>query len=101
MGRIYSGFWCRHGGMFKTNTTLLCKDTIEKLEKDWPGVSYLMLKKRSMAPGDRPIISVVYNYNVQKVFYFISTEDTGITKAGITYLSKYHELFDNIDILIE
>ena len=47
-------------GMVKTNTNLLCKDTTEKLTKDRPGGSYLVLRSKPMVPRGRPIISIGY-----------------------------------------
>ena len=37
-------------GMVKTNTKGFCKDIIEKLTKDWPGGSYLVLRSKHMVP---------------------------------------------------
>ena len=37
-------------GMVKTNTKVFCKETIEKLTKDWPGSSYLVLRRNPMVP---------------------------------------------------
>ena len=51
-----------------------------------------------MVPRDRPIISIGYNYNAWKVLSFIVTDNSGITKTGIPYLSKYPEKFTNVDI---
>ena len=51
-----------------------------------------------MAPGDRPLFSIGYKYNKWKVLPLIDTEETGITKDGITYLSKYPGMFDNVAI---
>ena len=45
-------------GMVKTNTKGFCKETIEKLTKDWPGGYYLMLRIKPMVPGDRLIIAI-------------------------------------------
>ena len=73
-------------GMFKTNTKGLCNGTIYNITKDWPGGYYLVLSSKHMVPGGRPIIAMGYNYNAQKVLYFIVAEDVGITKACITYL---------------
>ena len=39
----------------KKNIKGLCKETIEKLTKDWPGGSYLVLRSKPMVPGDRPM----------------------------------------------
>ena len=41
-----------------------------------------------MVPGGRPLIYVVYKYNVQEVISFILTDNVGSTKAVIPYLSK-------------
>ena len=35
----------------KTNTKGFCKDTIEGLNKDWPGVSYIVFRRKPMVPG--------------------------------------------------
>ena len=45
-------------GMVKTNTKGLCKDTTEKLTKDWPGGSYLVLRSKPVVPRVRPLISI-------------------------------------------
>ena len=51
-----------------------------------------------MLLGNRPIIDIVYKYNVQKFPYFVATENAGRTKPGITSLSKYHNMFVNVSI---
>ena len=76
-------------GMVKTNTKGFFKETNEKLTKYCPKGSYLVLRSKSVVPGDRPLISIGYKYNMQKVLYFIVTDNTGITNTGIPYLSKY------------
>ena len=40
-------------GMVNTNTKGFCKETIEKLTKDWLGGSYLVLRSKPMVPGGR------------------------------------------------
>ena len=45
-------------GMVKTNTKGFCKETIEKLTKNWPGGSYLVLRSKPMVPGGRPPIAI-------------------------------------------
>ena len=75
--------------MFKTNTKLFCKDAIEKLTKDWPGGSYLVLKRKYVLPRDRLIIAIGNQYNVGGVLSLIATEDTGSTKSSIPYLSNH------------
>ena len=51
-----------------------------------------------MVPVDRPLISTGYKYNDRKVLYFIVTDNAGITKTDIPYLSKYPYQFTNVAI---
>ena len=46
--------------MVKSNRKILCKETIENLTKGWPGGFYLVLKRNSMVPSDRPLIAIDY-----------------------------------------
>ena len=84
--------------MLKTNTKGFCKETIEKLTKDWPGGSYLLLSNKPMVPGYRPLIAIGYKHNERKFISFIVTDNAGSTKTGIPYLSKYPDQFTNISI---
>ena len=70
-------------GMVKTNTKGFCKDTIEKLTKNWPGGSYLVLRSKPMVPGGRPLIAIGYKYNMGKVLSFIATDNAGSTKTDV------------------
>ena len=85
-------------GMVKTNTKGFFKETIEKLTKNWPAGSYLVLRSKPMVPGVRPLIAIGYKYNTRKVLYFIVTENSGSTNNGIPYLSKYPDQFINVAI---
>ena len=84
--------------MVKTNTKGFCKDTIEKLTKDWPGDSYLVLRSKPMVPGGQPLIHIGYKYNAWKFLYFIVMDNSGSTNTGIPYLSKYPDQFTNVSI---
>ena len=57
----------------KTNTNGLCKDTIEKQTKDFPGGSYVELKRNYVVPGYSPLMFIRYKYNYWKVLSFIVT----------------------------
>ena len=85
-------------GLVMTNTKGFCKETIEKLTKDWPGGSYLVLRSKPMVSGYKPLIAIGYKYNSRKVLHFIVTDNSGSTKTGITYLSKYPDKFTNVAI---
>ena len=50
-------------GMVKTNTKGFFKEKIEKLTKDWPGGSHLMLRIKHMVPGGSPLIDIRYKHN--------------------------------------
>ena len=52
-----------------------------------------------MVPGNRPRIAIGYKYNARKVLSFIFTDNAGITKTDIPYLSKSHDPFTNVCIL--
>ena len=75
-------------GMVKTNTKGFCKETIEKLTKDLPGRSYLVLRSKPMVPGYRLLIAIGYKCNSRKVLSFIVTDNSGSTNTGISYLSQ-------------
>ena len=85
-------------GMVKTNTKGFCKETIENLTKDWPGGSYLVLRRKPMVPKVRLLIAIGYKYNARKVLSFIAADNAGSTKTGIPYLSKYPDQFTNVSI---
>ena len=80
-------------GIVKTNAKGLYKNTIKNLKKDFPGGSYLVLKRKSTVPGDR------YKSKYQKVLSFVDTEDEGSTNDGIPCSSKYPDQFANVYIL--
>ena len=45
-------------GVVKINTKVFCKNTIEKLTKDWPGGSYFVLRSKPMVPGGMSLIVI-------------------------------------------
>ena len=84
--------------MVKTNYKGFCKERIEKLTKDCPGVSYLVLRSETMVPRYRPLIAIRYKYNARKVISCIVTDNSGRKNTGIPYLSKYPDQFTNVAI---
>ena len=55
-----------------------------------------MLRSKPVVPRGRPLISIDYKYNMQKVIYFIVTDNKGSLQAGLLYLSKYPDHFSNV-----
>ena len=58
-----------------------------------------MLRIKPMVPRGRSIIYIGFKYNVRKVLYFLVTDNTWITHAGLNYLSDYPDQFYNVAIL--
>ena len=58
-------------GMVKTNTKGFLKETIEKLTKDWPGGSYLVLRSKPMVPGGQPL------FTAENKFYITRGQSAG------------------------
>ena len=84
--------------MVKTNTKIFCKDIIENITKDCPGGSYLVLNRKFVVTGGRPLIAIGYKYNAQKFLSLIYTEVTVSIKDRNPYLYKKPEPFDNVSI---
>ena len=68
---------------------------LEKLMKDWPGGSYLVLKSTPRFPGEPPLLAIGYKYNSRKVLGFIATEGAGSNEPGdhyylVSLTPKYH-----------
>ena len=57
--------------MVKTNTKGFFKATIERFMKDFPGGFYIVLSSKPMVPGERPLLTIGYNYNSQYVLSFV------------------------------
>ena len=72
--------------------------TLEKLMKDWPGGSYLVLEINPRFPGERPLLSIGYKYNSRKVLGFIATEVAGSTEPGDPYLSLFPDIFSYVSV---
>ena len=85
-------------GPVKTSHKGFCLSTLEKLMKDWPGESYLVLKSNPRFPGERPLLSIGYKYNSSKVIGFIATEGSGSTEPGDPYLSRFPGIYSNVSV---
>ena len=75
-----------------------CLATLENLMKYCPDGSYLVLKSTPMVPGDIPLMDIKYKYNYRKILVFISTEGSGSTEPGDTYLSNLTDIYSNVSI---
>ena len=61
-------------GPVKTSHKDFCLATLEKLMKDWPGGSYLVMKRNPILSVERPLLTARCNQNYRKVLRFISNE---------------------------
>ena len=82
----------------KTSHKGFCLATLEKLMKDWPGGSYLVLKSTPIFPGERPLLAIGYKYSSRKVLGFIADELAGSTEPGDTYLSCFPYIYLNVSV---
>ena len=79
-------------GLAKTSHKGFYLAMLEKLIKDWPGGSYLVMKSTPRFIGERPLLAIGYKYNSRKVLGFVATEGAGSTKSGDPYLSRFPEI---------
>ena len=79
-------------GPARTSHKGFCLATLEKLTKDWPGGSYLVLKSTPRFLGEIPLLAIGYKYNSRKVLGFIATEGSGSTEQGDPYLSLFPDI---------
>ena len=84
----------------KTSHKGFCLATLEKLMKDWPGGSYLVLKSTQRFPGESPLLAIGYKYNSRKVLGFIATEGSGSTEPGDLYLSCFPDIYYNVSVCL-
>ena len=69
--------------------------TLERLMREWPGGSYVVMNIFPIFPGDIPLITIGYLYNSKKVLGFISTEGAVSTVPFDTHLSIYPDKYSN------
>ena len=85
-------------GPVKTRHKGFCLATLEKLMKDWPGGSYLVLKSTPIFPSESPPLAIGCKYNYRKVLGFIATEGSGSTEPGDPYLSRFPDIYSNVSV---
>ena len=85
-------------GLVKTIHKGFCLATLEKLMKDWPGGSYLVMKSTPIFPGEITLLAIGYKYNFRKVLIFIANEGGGSTEPGYPYLSSFPDICSNISV---
>ena len=51
-----------------------CLATLEKLMKDWPVGSYLVMTSTPIFPDEIPLLAIGYKYNYRKILVFISNK---------------------------
>ena len=69
-----------------------------KIDKYWPGGSYLVIKSTPRSPIGVPLLSIGYKYNYRKVLRFIVTEEAGSTEPGDSYLSRFPDIYSNFSV---
>ena len=83
-------------GTERTIHRVFCLAKLERLMKDWPGVSYLVMKIDTRVPGEIPPLEIGYKYNSRKVLGFIATAGSGSNEPGDPYLSCFPHIYYNV-----
>ena len=60
---------------------------LEKLMKEWPVFSHIVMNSVPIFPGEKPPMVIEYKDKSQKVHGFIATEGGRSNEAGVPYLS--------------
>ena len=85
-------------GPVKTSHKGFFLATLEKLMKEWPGGSHLVMNMTQRVPGDRPLMDTRYNYISKNVLGLIDMEGSGSTIPDVPYSSCYPDRFSNVSI---
>ena len=56
------------------------------------------MKINPIVPGGRPLLALGYKYNFKKVLGCIATEGAGSTAPGDSYLSRFPNIYYNVDV---
>ena len=87
-----------HCGPVKTIHKSFCLAKLEKLMKDWPGRSHLVMKSNPRVPGGIPLLEIGYKYNYRKVIGFNDIERYGSNEPGDPYLSCFPDIYSNVSV---
>ena len=82
-----------YSGPVKTIHNSFCQATLERLTRDWPGGSYLVMKITPRVPGEKTHLTIGYKYNLRKVQSFIATEGDESPEPGDSYLYCFSDIY--------
>ena len=74
-------------GPVKTATSLFVNKEIEKIMKEWPSGTHLVMEGTS--PNDNKLLTIGYKYNKRKVLTFVATKNAGSTLVGEPYRARF------------
>ena len=77
----------------KTIHKVFCLGTLEKLMKDFPGGSYLVMRSTQRFTGKRTHLAIGYKYNYKRFQRFSANEGGGSTEPGYPYISRFPDVF--------
>ena len=87
-----------YSGPVKTRHKILFLSTKEKLMKQWPSGSHVVMNGSPIVTVDRTLMSIRYRYRYQKVIVFNDMDCARSNKPGVPYLSRYPDNYSNISI---
>ena len=79
ISRVSHLHWCWFDLYGENQHQRIFKATVEGLTKDWPGGSYIVLRRKTMVPGERQLLAIGYNYSHWNVLSFVATAGAGST----------------------
>ena len=85
-------------GPVNTTHKGFCLAKLEKLMKERPWGSYIVMKSTTRAPGDKPLMYIRYKYNNRKVLWYIATKGSESTEPGYPYLYSFPDNYFNVSI---
>ena len=77
----------------KTSHKVFCIATLEKLIKDQPVGSYLVLKSTPIVLGDITLVAIGYKYNSRNFLGLIANGGARSNEPGDPYLSRSPDFF--------
>ena len=78
----------------KNNHAFYLKEYITEQLKDTPGGTHIVLTGTGLK--GTPLMAIGYRYSSKATLFFICTQDSGSTRAGVPYEMKFTDSYKNV-----
>lgn len=82
-------------GPVKTAKKLFPIKEIERIMKNWPRGTHVVLEGQGLK--ETPLLAIGYKYNARKCLSFIATKNAGKTTLGRPYRARFTDKHDNVE----